>query len=198
MSEKVNTKIYMLRDEGDVFSIYSEDFEEGKEIPKQCGYKHGNKPPRLNFKNIPKDTVSLALIMDDPDAMGAVGKVWVHWLGCNMLPIESSWADDSPKNPQQKSEMNLSKQELEAHLKYKPPGPDMGVGELFATRGKTDFGEISYGGPAPPDKRHTYVFKAYALDTTLDLNEGYSKQELEDAMKDHIIAEAKLTGTFAP
>ena len=23
---------------------------------------------------------TLALIMDDPDAMAAVGKVWVHWL----------------------------------------------------------------------------------------------------------------------
>ena len=35
-------------------------------------------------------------------------------------------------------------------------------------------------------------------DTDLDLKEGFSKQELEDAMKGHIIAEAKLTGTFAP
>ena len=63
--------------------------------------------------------------------------------------------------------------------------------------GKTDFGEIGYGGPAPPDGRHTYVFKGYALDTKLDLKEGYSKQELTDAMKGHIISEAKLTGTFA-
>ena len=39
---------------------------------------------------------------------------------------------------------------------------------------------------------------AYALDTELELKEGFSKQELEDAMKDHILAEAKLTGTFAP
>jgi len=30
------------------------------------------------------------------------------------------------------------------------------------------------------------------------LKEGYSKQELEDVMKGHIIAEAKLTGTYAP
>ena len=28
---------------------------------------------------------SVALIMDDPDAMGVVGKVWVHWLACNIL-----------------------------------------------------------------------------------------------------------------
>ena len=66
------------------------------------------------------------------------------------------------------------------------------------TTGKTDFGETGYGGPAPPDKLHTYIFKAYALDTILDLKEGFSKQELEDAMKGHILAEAKLTGTFAP
>jgi len=37
-----------------------------------------------------------------------------------------------------------------------------------------------------------------ALDVKLDLKEGYSKQELENAMKSHIIAEAKLTGTFTP
>ena len=98
--------------------------------------------------------------MDDPDAMGAVGKVWVHWI---------YW--DGRKG-----------------------GGYTGSG----AEGKTDFGEIGYGGPAPPDKRHTYVFKAYALDVELDLKEGYSKQVLEDAMKGHIIAEAKLTGTYAP
>ena len=38
--------------------------------------------------------------------------------------------------------------------------------------------------------------KAYALDMQLDLKEGYSKQDLEHVMKGHIIAEAKLTGTF--
>ncbi len=71
--------------------------------------------------------------------------------------------------------------------------------DLFAeVEGKNDFGEIGYGGPAPPDGRHTYVFKLYELDTDLDLKEGYSKQELEDAMKGHILAEAKLTGTFTP
>ena len=101
--------------------------------------------------------------MDDPDAMGAVGKVWVHWL----IWISS----DVPV---------LSKL------------------SVVGISGKNDFGEIGYGGPAPPDKRHTYIFKAYALDTALDLKEGYSKQELEDAMKGHILAEAKLTGTFAP
>jgi len=139
------------------FSITSSDFKEGEEIPKKFGYKHGNEQPDIEFGSIPEETKTLALIMDDPDAMGAVGKVWVHW------------------------------------LKY------YDVNDITTIiQGKTDFGEIGYGGPAPPDKRHTYVFKGYTLDTILDLKEGYSKQELEDAMKGHIIAEAKLTGTFAP
>ena len=62
------------------FSISSHDFNEGEEIPKKFGYKHGNNQPSLEFDNFPSGTKTLALIMDDPDAIGAVGKVWVHWL----------------------------------------------------------------------------------------------------------------------
>ena len=137
------------------FSIISSDFNEGEEIPNEFGYKFENKEPKLDFKNIPQGTQSIGLIMDDPDAMAAVGKIWVHWLQYF----------DYPSN-------NLT------------------------LEGKTDFDEIGYGGPAPPNGRHTYIFKAYALDRKLDLQQGYSKQELENAMKGHILAEAKLTGTF--
>ena len=129
------------------FSITSNDFEEGNEIPKKFGYKFENEPPKINYENTPDDAKCLALIMDDPDAMGAVGKIWVHWLFYN---------NDSSD----------------------------------VISGKTDFGEIGYGGPAPPDKRHTYIFKAYALDVYLHLKKGFSKQELEDVMEGHILAEA--------
>ena len=142
------------------FSITSDDFKDGEEIPKDCGYKHGNREPSIEF-NEENLTNYFALIMDDPDAMKAVGKVWVH------------------------------------HLLFW-----VRIGEASGdhVEGKNDFGEIGYGGPAPPDGRHTYVFKGYALDTNLihTLKKGFSKQELEDAMKGHILAEAKLTGTFAP
>ena len=139
------------------FFITSSDFNESEEIPKKFGYKFENKEPKLDFNNIPESTQSIGLIMDDPDAMAAVGKIWVHWL---------QYFDFPSKN--------------------------------LIIEGKTDFGEIGYGGPAPPNGRHTYIFKSYALDIKLNLKEGYSKQELEDAMKGHIIAEARLTGTFTP
>ena len=136
-------------------------FSYGDEIPRQFGYKNGNEEPPLTINGVPEGTKSFTLIMDDPDAMGAVGKVWVHWVIWNM-------------NPDTKISFNECKQ------------------------GMTDFGEKGYGGPAPPDKRHRYVFKLYALDSMLDLPDESSKADVEKAMEGHIIEQAKLTGTYAP
>ena len=38
------------------FSISSQDFKEGEEIPKECGYKHGNVAPWIGFNHTPKGT----------------------------------------------------------------------------------------------------------------------------------------------
>jgi len=142
--------------------LTSNAFSHGGEIPRKCGYKNGNEKPPLTINGVPEGTKSLALIMDDPDAMGAVGKVWVHWIVWNIDPTTT---------------------EL----------------ENLTEEGMTDFGEEGYGGPAPPDKRHTYVFKLYALDCNLDAfpyNE--TKADVEKAMEGHIIEQTTLTGTYAP
>lgn len=62
--------------------------------------------------------------------------------------------------------------------------------------GKTDFGRFGYGGPCPPSGTHRYLFKLYALDTTLNLSAGSTKRELESAMSGRIIAEAELIGNY--
>ena len=140
-------------------------FSDGDEIPRECGYKNGNEVPPLAINGISEGTKSLTLIMDDPDAMGAVGKVWVHWVVWNI-----------------------------------PPESDRLVPSLLVegTEGTTDFGEVGYGGPAPPDKRHTYVFKLYAMDCKLDLPNESTKADVEKAMEGHIIEQVTLTGTYAP
>ena len=107
------------------FSISSPDFNEGDEIPKKFGYKHGNEEPSIEF-NEENLTNYFALIMDDPDAMAVVGKVWVHWL---------EYYDGADK--------------------------DQDIPHSARLHGKTDFDEIGYGGPAPPNGRHTYIFKGY-------------------------------------
>ena len=141
--------------------LTSSAFEDGGEIPRKYGYKNGNREPPLTMNGVPEGTKFLALIMDDPDAMGAVGKVWVHWVMWNIDPTNT---------------------ELENLMK----------------EGMTDFGEVGYGGPAPPDKRHTYVFKLYALDSELDLPGKSTKADVEKAMEGHILEQATLTGTYAP
>ena len=146
--------------------LTSSDFLDGDEIPRYCGYKNENHEPLLTISGIPEGTESLALIMDDPDAMEPAGKVWVHWVMWNIWPSNMTLIPDDPFNG--------------------------------ATVGMTDFGKAGYGGPAPPDKRHTYVFKLYALDSRLDLPEGSTKSELEKAMEGHIIEQTQLTGTYAP
>jgi len=148
------------------FTLSSEEFENKDVIPKKYGYKNGNNSPPLKISGVPENTISVALIMDDPDAMGAVGKIWVHWILWNINPKTTQFEENSIPSD--------------------------------CIEGETDFGEIGYGGPAPPDKEHTYIFKLYALDQKLNLAKGSTKMQLEESMKNHIIAETKLEGRYSP
>ncbi len=148
------------------FTLESEAFDNGGVIPRKYGYKNGNHSPPLKISGTPENTSSLVLIMDDPDAMGVVGKVWVHWVLWNIDPSIKELKENSiPKD---------------------------------CLEGETDFGEIGYGGPAPPDKEHTYIFKLYALDQKLDADKSSTKKQIEEAMNNHIIAETRLEGRYSP
>ena len=63
-------------------------------------------------------------------------------------------------------------------------------------QGKNSFGAIGYGGPTPPDKPHTYEITVYALDSKLDLVNGFSKDELLQAMDGHVLAQAVLDAKY--
>jgi len=160
--------------------LTSSAFDDGDEMPIELGYKNGNETPALSINGIPEGTKSLALIMDDPDAMGAVGKVWVHWVVWNIQPNQNDYASGGRHD---------EIEDLQTHQ-----NDNM---EMYR-EGMTDFGKAEYGGPAPPDKRHTYVFKLYALDSMLDLHGESSKTDVEKAMEGHIIEQTQLTGTYAP
>ena len=146
--------------------LTSSAFKDNSTIPKKYGFKHGNISPPLEIDDIPKNTKSLVLIMDDPDAIGAVGKIWTHWILCNISPNSTNIPENSiPENSNQ---------------------------------GITDFGKIGYGGPAPPDKEHTYFFKLFALDRILEPCEGISKIEIENKIQNKIIEECVLKGKYSP
>ena len=95
---------------------------------------------------------------------------WVHWVLYNLPPTTATLAEDLPKT-----------QTVAGN----------------ARQGTNDFRRLGYGGPCPPPgKPHRYYFKIYALDRMLDLQPGATKQDVEAAMKDHILAEGRLMGTY--
>lgn len=63
-------------------------------------------------------------------------------------------------------------------------------------QGINDYKRAAYNGPCPPSGTHRYFFKLYALDILLPLPKGATKEELEAAMQEHILAEAHLVGTY--
>jgi Raf kinase inhibitor-like YbhB/YbcL family protein len=54
-----------------------------------------------------------------------------------------------------------------------------------------------YIGPCPPPgKPHRYFFKVYALDTMLNVDPKSTKEDIENAMKSHILAKGQLIGLY--
>ncbi len=82
-----------------------------------------------------------------------------------------------------------------------PPNVDsLEEGEIppGSVEGENDYGSLGYGGPNPPDRPHTYVFRLYALDTELELERGASKEQVEEAMEGQVLGEAVLEGNYSP
>lgn len=141
--------------------IFSPAFQNNETIPSRYTCDGENINPPLYFEEIPQETKSLVLIVDDPDApMGN----FLHWLVFN-IPAETKLIEEN----------------------------SVPVG---AKLGKNDFGKLSYGGPCPPYGIHRYYFRLFALDTILDLPEGVSRQEVLEAIRNHILAESYLVGLY--
>jgi Raf kinase inhibitor-like YbhB/YbcL family protein len=147
--------------------LTSTAFQSGANIAKQYTGDGADLSPPLSWSEPPSGTKSLALICEDPDAPRGI---WVHWVLYN-LPAET--------------------RELEEGVTTKETLSN------GAKQGKNGFGNIGYGGPAPPrGKPHRYFFRLYALDVAVDLSPGATKAQLMDAMKGHILAEGQLMGKY--
>ena len=140
--------------------LTSTAFQHNSMIPSQFTCDGQNMNPPLNISDVPSNAKSLALIVDDPDAV--VG-VWDHWVVFNIPPSTKQIAQNS-----------------------QPDG----------VAGKNSGGKNNYQGPCPPSGTHRYFFKIYALDAMLNLPEGSAKNQVESAMKNHIIAKTELIGLY--
>jgi Raf kinase inhibitor-like YbhB/YbcL family protein len=127
--------------------------------------------PPLVWDDVPNETQSFVLIVDDPDAPdpAAPKRTWVHWVVYDLPAATRALAEATTANTL-------------------PSG---------AREGSNDFGgRTPYGGPCPPIGRHRYFHKLYALDTTLGDRGALSKTDVLAAIKGHVLAEAQLVGTY--
>jgi Raf kinase inhibitor-like YbhB/YbcL family protein len=69
--------------------ISSSEFSEGGSIPRQFTCDDVNVSPPLSWTGVPTHTLSLTLIVDDPDAPAGT---WVHWVLYNLPPELSGLA----------------------------------------------------------------------------------------------------------
>jgi Raf kinase inhibitor-like YbhB/YbcL family protein len=135
-------------------------------IPERFSCLGDSKSPALKWTGVPDGTRSFALIVEDPDA--PIG-TFVHWVVYNLSSNSTALPEGvSPQAP-------------------------VGNGE----QGTNGGGSIGYMGPCPPaGAPHHYHFRLFALDQKLALKAGATAQDVEAAMKGHVLGSAELVGIF--
>ncbi len=152
--------------------VKSATIVEGHPIPVAHTEDGEDLSPALSWTAMPKGTVSLTLIVDDPDAPG--DEEWVHWILMNI--------------PGSLTALPAGFHELKL-----PPGAPEGL-----VQGINTWGTVGYRGPAPPVGHglHHFHFKLYALDSMLDAPVGIKKHDLLGLLSGHILARGELVGTY--
>ncbi len=153
---------------GPVLKLTSPSFEADGDIPVKYTCDGANVSPALGWMDPPAATKAFALIMDDPDTpKGTV----THWLIYDVPAGTRSLPEGVPTS------------------KKLPEG---------SRQGKNVQGKSGYTGPCPErgGPAHHYFFKLYALDANTNLKPNANREELDAAMKGHILAQAQLIERF--
>jgi len=153
------------------FTLTSPAFDHGTPMPERHrGRLFGaNISPALAWTAPPADTAELILIVQDPDAPRREPATHALTLG-----IDPS-LEGIPENG------------------LTDPSPVPGL-----KHGKGALGRRGWAGPLPLRSHgaHSYVFQLFALDSEVDLPDGFTLVDALDAMTGNVIARARLDGTY--
>ncbi len=146
--------------------LTSRAFDHHEVIPARFTCQGADVSPPLHIAGVPAETVSLALVVEDPDVPDPADPivVWDHWVVWNISSDVSTIPEGSL-----------------------PAG---------AIQGRNSWGRNDYGGPCPMIGRHRYFFRLHALDTALELPPGAGRDDLQRVMGGHVLAEAELMGLY--
>lgn len=151
---------------GESMQLKSTSFSDGAGIPARYTCDGAGVSPSLDWSGAPTATKTYALVVHDPDAPVD----FTHWL-----------AYDIPAGVHRLAEGASSDGAM-------PKGSAEGV---------NGFRNTGYGGPCPPGgKPHHYIFLLYALDTDLRLPAGATREQVQTAMRSHVVATGRLVATY--
>lgn len=142
------------------------------------GFKIGVNPIvsfPIEFKDIPESTQSIALSFIDHDAVPVCGFSWIHWLACNINPQTSILEEDASRN----TALNIT----QGQNSFASPfiGSNTEVNVIH-----------KYVGPTPPNKDHFLTLTVYALDQSLDLQDGYFLNDFYKEIEGHVISKVSM------
>lgn len=165
-----------------VFSVTSNAWADGGEIPMHNAFRGDNKSPAFEFHwtlgpnaaSAPETLQTYAVIFHDVEnSTNKTTADTLHWTAFNIPGAAKGLPE------------GLGTGDL-------PDGTRNGPG-LAARNGNPG----GYFGPgAGPGPFHHYIFEFYALDTKLDLPANTTRDELLKAMDGHVIGKAAWTGRF--
>jgi Raf kinase inhibitor-like YbhB/YbcL family protein len=155
--------------------LTSTAFNRGDSIPEQFTGVADNFSPPLLWSELPTGTVSLALLLEDPDApeKAEIDHPVVHWVVFNVDPAAGMIPEGLPHE-------------------WKITSP------IACEQGLNSHGRNGYSGPMPPegDGAHRYVFRLFALSKKLELPARARKEELLDGMRGSVLGTAELIAFF--
>ena len=148
------------------FALETSAFSLGETIPDTYTCAGRDVSPGISWTAPPTGTQTLAIVIDDPDAPGTGD----HWVVFNL--------------PAQLRELTEGQ-------------PGSAVLPVGGVQGINRSGTIGYSGPCPPaGPPHTYRIVLYAVDQSLALSAGTSREEVLAALEGHILAERSLMGSY--
>ncbi len=148
-------------------NIRTTAFENGKNIPVKYTCDGDNISPVIFFDEIPKGAVTLAMIMEDPDAPGGT---FTHWIMYNIPAGENKLEGNIP------IEKNVNN---------------------GAIHGINDFGKYGYAGPCPPGgEEHRYYIRVFALNKKLPPESAKKQEDFYNSIEKHVIEKAEYMGKY--
>ena len=151
--------------------------------------------PPINVANIPATARSLAIVICDPDATSRISTVAESY---NNTTKGKKTTHKKTVHTRPAKMMDACTPDGFTHWVIWNIDTGMSIPENFRNDdiGMNSAKQQGYVAMCPPAGMHHYIFKVYALDTKMKLDKSTDRAGLERAMKDHIVGEGVLTGTY--